>query len=86
MGLKPGPRREQDDDLLVATVECPSCHESVLIELDPDDVVCWEEEGNVVNEIGPPSEMCCGRIFIVQPDGRIEAFALRGADDREEGD
>jgi DNA-directed RNA polymerase subunit RPC12/RpoP len=78
MGAPAGPEAERDDDLVAATVECPECGERVLVEVDPEDVVCWEEDEAVVNELAPASGFCCGYAFVLNLEGGVDELRLHG--------
>jgi len=74
MEIKAGPPAEQDDDCVVGAVECPRCHEEVLLEFDPSDVICWEEDTHIVNEVGPAQGECCDLVFVQNLDGTVCTF------------
>lgn len=65
-----------DDEDIAGTVECPYCCETVLLEIDRGNPIETDEDGKAT-EFGPPMGECCGRYFVMQPDGTVEIFDLR---------
>lgn len=69
----------KDDEDVVATLECPKCHDRALLTIDPDCVEGAELiDGKwIVNDAGgPPMGECCDLIFAMQPGGEIEVFKV----------
>lgn len=66
------PRQRQ----LQAIAECARCGKRVELWAETEGWVLEDDGRWVHDDYGPPEGICCGLLYVIQPDGTEEAYEL----------